>query len=360
MVLGGYRLVDVVVGAALLLSESVMLDGLLWWGLLGGFAVGVVTRWGLLGEKKEMRMERRREKGEMYSLKIIFLRNPNLYLILYTFTTLPLAILITSNSVSATPRFLKSHIARLQWLVDVVPIWIEAANVQDESRADSRKLLRRKLLHGVPILVLSLIALTTIVVSTHAALRRKKKVTLSAAMSALRVKWSPPILTCLFNFIVWVGWAHLDPIINRVAVEYWYLTVAQVAVEVYLMSVLAVGLVVSVVEGRVGHEAIWVGWGLMKGRRVCGWVLAGLILSISGFIGRQMIEVINGEDLANDSGGYTWTVEMRFGCMVGLVVLLGWFVLWSYVIFAVLYFDCRKRNVIKEEEQLDIIDDYDF
>ncbi|XP_021755878.1 uncharacterized protein LOC110721071 [Chenopodium quinoa] len=294
------------------------------------------------------------------SLKIIFLHNPNLYLILYTVTTLPLAILITSNSVSATPRFLKSHIARLQWLVDVVPIWMEAANIQDESRADSKKLLRRKLLHGVPIFLLSFIALTTIVVSTHAALRRKKKVTLRTAISALRVRWSPPILTCLFNFIAWVGWAHLDPIVNRVAVEYWYLTAAQVAVEVYLMSVFAVGLVVSVVEGRVGYEAIWVGWGLMKGRRVCGWVLAGLILSISGFIGRQMIGVINGEDLANDSGGYTWTAEMRFGCMVGLVVLLGWFVLWSYVIFAVLYFDCRKRNVIKEEEQLDIIDDYDF
>ncbi|KNA18763.1 hypothetical protein SOVF_067820 [Spinacia oleracea] len=291
------------------------------------------------------------------SLKIIFLHNPKLFFTLYIFTTLPLSLLLTSASVSAAPRFLKSHIARLEWLEDVVPIWMEAANIRDESRADSSRLLRRKLLHGVPVFVLSLIALVTIVISTHVGLRRKKKVTLKAALSAVKVMWAPPLLTCLVNFIVWVGWGHLDPIVNKFAVHYPPLTAAQVAVEVYMMSVFGLALVVSVVEARAGFEAVWVGWVLMKGRRLCGWVLAGLILLISGFIGKQMIGVINGEDLGIQNGGYTWTVEMRFGSMVGLVVLLGWLLLWSYVIFAVFYFDCRKRNVIREEEQLDILDD---
>lgn len=294
------------------------------------------------------------------SLKIIFLQNPKLFFTIYVFNIVPLSILLTASSLSSAPRFLKSHIARLEWLVHVVPIWMEAANIQDESRADVAKLLRRKFLYGVPVLGLSLVALVTLVVATYGAYRKKNKVTMRAAMSALRVRWAPPLLTCLVNFIAWVAWAHLDPIINKVAVKCWYLTAAQVVVEVCFMSVFGLALVVSVVEGRAGFGAVWVGWGLMKGRRVCGWVLSGLILLISGFIGREMVGAMYGDDLEVVNGGYTWTAEMRFGSMVGLVVLLGWLMLWSYVMFAVLYFDCRKRHVIREDEELDIIDDNDF
>ncbi|KAL2940225.1 Protein RecA [Bienertia sinuspersici] len=266
------------------------------------------------------------------SLKIIFLENPNFFFTIFSLITFPLSILLTSLSISSTPRFLKSHIARLEWLSHVVPIWIEASNIQDEERADSRRLFRIRLLHGVPILALSLFAAVSIVVAAYAALRKKKKCSLRAVVGVVKGRWVPPLLTCMVNFILWVVWAHLDPVVDTYAVKYGYLTaVVQVVVEVYMMAVIGVGLVVSVIESRVGLDAIRVGSGLMQGRRVCGWVLSGLILLVSGFIGRQMVGVMNGQDLGVGSGGYTWTVEMRVG----------------------------KRHVIKEDEQL-VIDEIDI
>lgn len=183
--------------------------------------------------------------------------------------------------------------------------------------------------------------------------RKKRKVSLKDVLIWVKGRWGPPLLTCMTNFIVWVGWGFLDPYLNSVAAEYAYVAVVQMAVEVYMMAMLRVALVASVVEGWAGFGAVWVGWGLMRGRRLCGWVLSGLVLLGLGLIGREMVGVMEG----GDDGGYTWPVEMRVGWMIGLVVLLGWFILWSYVIFAVYYFECRKRNVIKEGEYVDIIDE---
>ncbi|KMT03552.1 hypothetical protein BVRB_8g192290 [Beta vulgaris subsp. vulgaris] len=288
------------------------------------------------------------------SLKIIFIENPKHFFTIYTFTTLPLSLLLTSSAVSSTPRFLKSHINRLEWLRNVVPIWIESANIRDELRADLRKLLRVKLAHGVPTLAFSLLSLIIIVVSTLSAYRKKRKVNLRTTLAVLKIRWGPAVVTCMVNFLLWVVWGHLDPLLGKVAVEHRWFTVVVVVVEVYAMAVFGVALVVSVVEGRAGFGAVWVGLGLMKGRRVCGWVLSGLMLLGSGLIGREMVGVMDGGDLMGGEGGYAWTVEMRFGCMVGLVVLLGWFLLWSYVVFTVFYFECRKIHVIREEEQLDV------
>ncbi|CAO2823025.1 unnamed protein product [Amaranthus hypochondriacus] len=292
------------------------------------------------------------------SLKIIFLENPKLFLIIFTFTTFPLSILLTFFSISSDIRFLKSHLNRLEWLYHAVPIWVEAANIRDESRADSRKLLNLRLFYGVPIFALSLLCLVTVVSLAYFGCRKKKKLSLRVAMAAFKLRWAPPLLACMVNFILWVGWSHLDPFFNGVYIKYsYYLMAVQVMVEVYMMAVMGVGLVVSVIEGRVGLDAVIAGFRLMKGKRVHGWVLSGFILLISGFIGREMVGVMNGGDM---EVGDTWTAGMKFGSMFGLVVLLGWFMLWSNVVMVVYYFECRKRNVIREDEQLDLIDDYDI
>ena len=99
------------------------------------------------------------------------------------------------------------------------------------------------------------------------------------------------------------------------------------------MAVLSLGLVVSISEERFGFEAVKVGFGLMAGRRLCGFVLSAFFAVVSGEIRRRMeYSVFSGE-----------------GKMV-IVLVYAFVVVWSYVVMGVFYCECKGRHhgIIKE------------
>lgn len=279
------------------------------------------------------------------SLKIIFLENPKLFLSIYVFTCLPISLLLTSQSLSS--RRLKAHIARLEWLSRAAEIWIEADNVRDESQADLRLLFLFKALYGIPIFLFSLLSVTATVSAA-----KKRPQTVLATVRTVRATWTRPAITCVVNslaLIAWAGFAHVVADVAstaagiRAAVA---ATVIVAAAEAYLMAVLSLALVVSVAEDKKGVEAVRAGSGLMRGRRrVVGWALSGLVVVGSGCIAREMAGLMDGGDWGM-SGlyGSEWTVRIRYGYMSGLVMMLGWMVLWSYVVFTVFYCDCKKKR----------------
>lgn len=111
------------------------------------------------------------------------------------------------------------------------------------------------------------------------------------------------------------------------------------------MAVMSLALVISIVEERFGWEAIRVGWGLMAGRRISGWVLSGTFVLASGIIARQVEETMDDQD--------SWTVmKLAMGVWdrIGLMGLYGMVVLWSYVVTTVFYCDCRRRHVTRASE----------
>lgn len=107
------------------------------------------------------------------------------------------------------------------------------------------------------------------------------------------------------------------------------------------MAVTSMGLVVSMNEERFGLDAIRIGSDLMKGSRVCGWVLSALFIFVSGVIGWKVEQSIDGEDLANGRSTVmiNWMLDQA-----GLICLFGWVVIWSYIVMTVYYCDCRKRH----------------
>lgn len=116
------------------------------------------------------------------------------------------------------------------------------------------------------------------------------------------------------------------------------------------MAVMSLAVVVSIAEERFGWEAIRVGSGLMEGRRVCGWVLSGLFVCATAFIAGDLKKAMDGRDQLTPSSSSSslfaaaiW-VAAWLNDKVLLVVLYGVVVLWSYVVFAVFYCDCRRRH----------------
>lgn len=114
------------------------------------------------------------------------------------------------------------------------------------------------------------------------------------------------------------------------------------------MAVLGLGLVVSAAEERLGWEAIRVGSGLMRGRRVCGWLLSGLLVLASGWINGRVEELLLEAGQDSEMGVWDKTVLI---CSYGLVVLF------SYVITTVFYCDARRRHGIREPEEEEAHDD---
>jgi len=117
--------------------------------------------------------------------------------------------------------------------------------------------------------------------------------------------------------------------------------------EVYLLSVMSLGIVVSVAEDRVGWEAVRVGWGLIRGGRVCGWVLSALFVFVSGFINRNVEAMLENQN--SEISVWNKTVLMCFYAVV---------VVFSYVVTTVFYCDSRRRhdnniNNVKEQPQGD-------
>ncbi|XP_074273680.1 uncharacterized protein LOC141597208 [Silene latifolia] len=298
------------------------------------------------------------------SIKLIFIHNPKLFLIIYIVGALPLSLLVASLSLLSTSRYLKSHIVRLEFLYQIVDIWIEAGNVRETSELDLKRLHRFKVGHAVPILIFSLFTTVSIVTAVTAAVsspsgkKRSSKPTLRTVFTALRVGWYRTLITSVVSVLFWVVSGHALPAL--IAAVGYPTSIAvlfiSVAIDVYAMAVLGVALVVSVAEDRYGIDAIRVGSGLMKGRRISGWVLSGLILLSMNCIGKEIVGVLDGKDWGEVNEGKNWMVEMRVGYVIGLMVLLGWLVMWCYVVITVFYCDCRKRHAVIRQDEQELLD----
>ncbi|KAM7472850.1 hypothetical protein LguiA_011033 [Lonicera macranthoides] len=119
----------------------------------------------------------------------------------------------------------------------------------------------------------------------------------NAVASIVRLTWPRPLVTTIFVYIFILLYTQVsrtlvghvsDPSL-RIGV-----LVIGLCVEVQLMTVTSMGLVVSMNEDRFGLDAIRIGSDLMKGSRVCGWVLSGLFIIVSGAIGWKVEQSMDG------------------------------------------------------------------
>ncbi|XP_038695436.1 uncharacterized protein LOC119992715 [Tripterygium wilfordii] len=123
------------------------------------------------------------------------------------------------------------------------------------------------------------------------------------------------------------------------------------------MAVMGIGLVVSITEERFGWDAIQVGYRLMEGRRMSGWILSCLMVLISGMIGWKMDRLLIMAIDRQDPSSWWMAVKVVVGGSerFGLVCLYGFVVVWSYVIATVYYCECRKRHVRVEENGEELV-----
>ncbi|KAJ1410298.1 hypothetical protein SESBI_22032 [Sesbania bispinosa] len=271
------------------------------------------------------------------SLRVV-LNKKLVFIFILCFTTLPLSFLTFTLTFSTNT--LRSQIFHLQALARVVTTRVEAGHVLEESRVDAISLIRIRGLFSLLCFPLSLAAAVSSVHATFSAVNGKSAGLISAA-TAVRDNWKRPFATAVFVYAILFAFAPVPRVLAFAfpGLRALILPIGS-GVEVYLMAVLSLGLVVSVVEERAGLEAIRVGSDLMQGKRLCGWLLSGLFVLVSGLINRRVEGLLEGP---NSEGIDEWDKTVLI-CSYGLVVLL------SYVITTVFYCDNRKRHLIREPE----------
>ncbi|GAV90540.1 hypothetical protein CFOL_v3_33949 [Cephalotus follicularis] len=278
------------------------------------------------------------------SLKI-FWRNKQVFIPIFTLLTLPVSLLMFSLSLSSLP--IKSRIYHLESIGLLSSTRFEAGHVLRESRDESLSLLRLKSLYFLPNYLLSLLSAISVVNSTSSSFHSKRP-TLRTAFAAVRLTWKRFVATSIFVYVSLLLYAEVPRVMTALVYSPGLKLLVWVigsSIEVYLMAVLGLGLVVSVVEERFGWEAIRVGSSLMEGRRVAWWVLSGLGVLVTGWIGWRVERAMDGLD------SRVWTVVMSGWDKVGLVCGYGLLVILSYVVTTVFYCECRKRHVIKDESE---------
>ncbi|XP_062013292.1 uncharacterized protein LOC133729745 [Rosa rugosa] len=282
----------------------------------------------------------------------ITLRNKQTFLSIFALTTLPLSLLLFSLSLSSHP--LKSHVFRLESLASQAPTRFEARQVWKESRDDAVSLFRIKLLYFLPSCLFSLTASVTAVTATSSAYHGRSP-NLRSSLAAVKSNWSRPLATSVCIYALLIAYA-LVPRTLAAAVfassgSRFFIRIIGSGLEIYLMAVMGLGLVVSILEERYGWEAIRVGSDLMAGKRLCGWVLSGSFVMVTAVIARKLEDVMDGQDLMEQSSTGTMTrvvvgIEEKFGW----VILYGLVALWGYVVTSVFYCECRKHHVIVSNE----------
>ncbi|KAK7281575.1 hypothetical protein RIF29_09689 [Crotalaria pallida] len=280
------------------------------------------------------------------SLKIVF-TNKLLFLPIVCFTTLPLSFLIFTITFSTNT--LRSRIYHLESLALLVHTRMEARHVWHESRDDAVSLLRIKTLFFLPCLPLSLAAAVSTFHVTLSAVTGNPA-TVSSAVSAVTHNWKCPSVTVIVAYVILLAYAPVPRVLAAqiASPEIRFLvSVIGSGFEVYLIAVLSMGFVVSIAEEKFGLEAIRVGSGLMKGRRLCGWVISGVFVLVSGLINRRveiLLKMKEGQYSTAEIDDWDKTVVI---CLYGVVVMV------SYVIISVFYCDCRRRHVIRDSENDD-------
>ncbi|MED6157269.1 hypothetical protein PIB30_021770 [Stylosanthes scabra] len=232
---------------------------------------------------------------------------------------------------------LTAHIHRLESLARHVATRFEARQVFEESREDALSLIRIKLLFSFPSYLLSLFAA---LFAVHSSLLSSP--TLRSAAIASSHSFHRPFLTSIVVYALLFFFSSFPRLVAALsfpadpspAMAFMVPGMASF-LEIYLMGVLSLGLVVSVAEERFGWEAIRVGHEIMAGRRVCAWLLSGMLLVVSGVI-RSKVDAVAAE-------GETGIPEKAI-----LIVFYAFVVIWSYVMTTAFYSHCRKRHPIKE------------
>ncbi|OIV99823.1 hypothetical protein TanjilG_26161 [Lupinus angustifolius] len=282
------------------------------------------------------------------SLKIL-LSNKLVFTSILIFTTLPLSTLIITQSFSLHSRATQIH--HLEILAQYSSTRFEARHVWQESRHDALSLLRTRALFSLPTYLLSLSAAIS---SVHSTLSPTSP-TLRSAAKSISINYRRPFLTSIFVYAILFVFSPVRIAFSAISAStgsIFLVNAIASVIEVYLMSVLSMGLVVAIAEERFGWDAIRVGSGLMEERRVCGWVLSGLCVMSSRLIRSKVEKLLEGQIEPPDFLGLT-DVAAKEIRIEEKAVLIGWYglvVLLSYVIMSVYYSDCRKRHPIKEAE----------
>ncbi|CAM8942480.1 unnamed protein product [Rhodiola kirilowii] len=285
----------------------------------------------------------------------ILLTNLKLFIYIFLLTALPLSFLL--RIIDASTYKLQAQIHHLETLALFASTRFEARHVWEESRADAVSLIRFKAVFLVPCLCLSLASAVAVCSSVVVALTGKRP-TLIGALTSVKVNWKRPLATSLVVYSIQLGCAALLRVLAASGAGVVAAAVGA-GVELYLMAVLGLALVVSVNEDVVGWDAIVCAFGLMKGRRMVGFVLAGSILLMSSLVGWEMQGLMDEGELFKEYSperSKVMILMIGFGDGLGLVLLFGLVVLWSYVVTAVFYCECRRRNaialVVKSDEDV--------
>ncbi|XP_044464387.1 uncharacterized protein LOC123194942 [Mangifera indica] len=282
---------------------------------------------------------------------VIFPVNKHIFLSIFTLTNLPLSFLLFSFSLSAQP--IKARVYSLEALARLAPTRFEARHLWKESRADALSLLHLRLCYFLPCYLLSLVAAVSAIHSAHSAVHGKR-FSLLIAGSHIRLTWKRPLVTSICIYAVFALYSqvifYLTVIMGTTPRSVFLIWVFGSVFELYLMAISGVGLVASVLEDRIGFDAIRFGSDLIEGRRACGWLLSGWFIFISGWIGRGWHKLImDGHDLRN----MNWTVMMTSWEKMGLICLYGIEMLWSFTVTTIFYCECRKRHSIRTENDIE-------
>ncbi|KAM7267778.1 hypothetical protein ACFE04_009944 [Oxalis oulophora] len=256
------------------------------------------------------------------------------FIALFFLLTLPLSLLTFSLSFSTLST--THNILHLESIASLTPTRFEARQILKETRADAYSIFLTKSLYFSLSFPLSLIA-TASSVSTAA-----------AKPSPLKISFPRLLATSIVTYAVLL----LYSITTRVAstiISTWFPSFGLGLVmfligsgfEIYLMCVTSIGLVVSVLEEKVGLEAIRVGLNIIEGRKVVGWVLSASGVAVSGWITWKWEKAMDGVDLEN---GNILTVVMSDWVKIGLVFGYGLFMIWSYIVTTVFYCGCKRRQ----------------
>jgi len=282
----------------------------------------------------------------------IFFINKQIFIFIFALLALPLSLLFFSRSLAFHP--VQSQILHLEFIAALSPTRFEARHVWKESRETAIALLHCNFLYFVPSFTLSLLAAVSSVVSAESGYHRNP-IGVKSALNAVKSTWRRTLVTSIFVYVILFCYSSVPRTLwsltgGGVFGSGFVIWVVGSAVEIYLMVVLGMSLVVSVLEERFGWDAIFIGSDLMEGKRVCGWVLSGLMGLVTGLIGWKMEGLkMDSEDLAKKT---RWTAVMLLKGWeaVGLAVLYGAVMVWGYVVATVFYCECRKQHVVWEVE----------
>ncbi|XVF34296.1 hypothetical protein REPUB_Repub18cG0047300 [Reevesia pubescens] len=263
----------------------------------------------------------------------IFFQNKHILLPIFFFLALPLSFLLFSLSFSSRP--LKRQIFHLESVAALTSTRFEARHVLKESREESLSLLRLKLLFSFPSSVLSLLSFISTVHVTALSLSPLLRPSFLSTADALKLAWKRVVVTSLCSYAFFLLYIQLPLLFAAAFRNHPRLSLPILLIgygfEIYLMGVLALGLVVSALEEKFGWDAFRVGFDLMAGRRVCWLCVTCMLVAVSGWIGNRFEKLTDGED-AVKSG--VWTVVMGWET-VGLLWFYGLLIIWSFIVTTV-------------------------